>query len=479
MAKVNIEYLTNYMKEAGYTQTDIRYILTAFSTSYRLHNERQQNINPEQINRQCIHLIRTAMLLAKQALDADTLAAALMHDLLYSCNIDVTDLKQAFSHTVIQYLKGMEDFHNETLNYLKGKVTKSTQELIDSPVNPHVVLIGAAKRIDHLNRLSYIPNKDFPSYLDNTHDILIKLVEREGSIFFADQLSEFWKKCTSPETYAEYEEKYKRLVSYNDASAKETINFLINTFSGKAQDMSTATISHTKYMTAFHYNRRQIHNIYKHIQADLRRNIKQPFSKFNVPLFDCVLVFDNSLIAHKGPHSLIDEFLYIFNHYLRNHRFTIRDYLITNDDVPYFVIADRWENRLRLFLRTEKLYRKYQVGIIADEEHRFPNLTYHNNKGTVRIIVDSIEKYLPSGYSSLDYAFMISSSYGLLFQRMEIKNGSIDMIGNQILKNGDIGTLFLSDHITATFSWFKYVETDQAREHLINYFNNNYLESRN
>lgn len=475
MEKENIELLSSYMsEEAGYSQTDICYIKNAYETARCLHEATGHN--DEQLKEQCLHLIYTARTLAELRLDANTIAAALMHDLLYTCNIDSEVLKQTFPETVIMYLEGMKEFHNTTMAYLRGDLTQSTKDLLKRPINNHVILISAAKRIDRLNEFAHVREEERPYYLDNTNDLLKRLVQKEGSIYLSDQLSECWLRCKAfydtvkdPCDYSNYIEKYKKLLWNNKPSTEETIALLKDVFAGKAKDMSSDTIKHTKQIKEVHFSERLISNIVKHIKKDEAQGATQPFSKWSVPLYDITLIFNNSVGSTR---LLIDEFMYIFQYYLRNHFFTIKDYLLTNDHVPYFVIADRWENRYRIFLRTMLLFRKYLIGDIADEEYSTQSSLYHSsNKGTVHIIINNHrDYYFPAGYSSLDYAFMINKNDGLNFEKMVINDSVTDTIGNAKLNEKDIGELFLSNHVTADLSWFNYIETVSARIQLIEYF---------
>ena len=486
MEKENIKHLVAYMNKANYPQTDIQYIENAYETARRLHEKALNGVASDQLEYQCIHLIHTAFILAEIHLDANTIASALMHDIFYTCEVKSTDLYPHFSKTVIQYLEDMKDFHDETMKYLKGNTTLSRQDLLNKHVDDHVIMISAAKRIDRLRGFRYIRKEERPYYLDNTNELLIKLVEKEGAIYLFDLLYECWLRCnwsysdndSEVDVYKYYDEKYKRLLRVNEQSTKASLYTLKCAFNGTAKGMPTNTIKHTKNIQEVVISKRLISSIYRHIQRELPSVRLQTLSKWNVPLFDITIIFDDVL---ESTRLLIDDFMFIFNYYLKEQLFLIKDYLLTKDGMPYFIISDQWENRYRIFLRTKFFFRRYQIGAIANEEYNNRMPPYSDgNKGKVHIVINNKVDYLmPGGYSSLDYAFMFNDYSGLTFEKMIINNMLCDTIGKNVLQNGDVGILFFSNHVTAELSWFKYVETKEAKEQLIEYFNNKYVLPHN
>lgn len=476
MEKEKFDLLTAAMTREGYSATDIQYITTAYETSRRLHENRCQD--PGLSALQCMHLIRTAHRLVELCLDANTIAAALMHDLLYNCDADEEELTKTFPG-VVYYLKGMKQYHDEVTDYLNGKVTQSIQDLLKKPVDPHVVLISAAKRLDCLESFGDLREEDRSAYLEHTDEVLKKLVEKEGSLYLADLLSDSWQRCREslkePDIYRIYQEKYKTLLRTNELSAEETLSFLYDTFTMQRADLPPGMSDCIKGVKFIHMER-QICNILKHLPADETSGRSpvntRPFSKRDVPLYDITLIFEDS---EKDVHVLTDHFLYVFQHYLRRYSFTVRDYLITKDRIPYFVLADRWENRYRIFLRTRHMYRRFQTGTIAEEEYSLLN------RGRVRITVGAGKDtyYLQAGLSSLEYALTICREEGLKFKKMLINNTISDTTGDMKLENGDFGHLFLADGITADLSWFNYVESEIVRNLLISYFKNSFREKNN
>lgn len=89
----------------------------------------------------------------------------------------------------------------------------------------------------------------------------------------------------------------------------------------------------------------------------------------------------------------------------------------------------------------------------------------------IRIITkDGFPVEMNSGATALDLAFKIHFEYGIHFDYAIINDSKVHSPAYTPLKDGDKVIIYKSETVKPNVQWFRYIETDQAKESLIKYF---------
>ena len=133
------------------------------------------------------HPIATATLLAELKMDATTIAAALMHDVVEDCGIELETLKDEFGYDVarlvdgVTKLKGIDKIAGITPTAPDEARAASTRKmLVAMSEDIRVVMIKLADRLHNMRTLSHLPQARRERIAQETLDIYAPLAHRLG-----------------------------------------------------------------------------------------------------------------------------------------------------------------------------------------------------------------------------------------------------------------------------------------------------------
>ena len=133
------------------------------------------------------HPIATAMLLAELKMDATTIAAALLHDVVEDCGIELEALTSKFGYDVarlvdgVTKLKGIDKFSGIAPAAPDEARAASTRKmLVAMSEDIRVVMIKLADRLHNMRTLSHLPQRRRERIAQETIDIYAPLAHRLG-----------------------------------------------------------------------------------------------------------------------------------------------------------------------------------------------------------------------------------------------------------------------------------------------------------
>ena len=119
-----------------------------------IHHEGQKRKSGEDY---IIHPLCVAMILANLHMDAETLAAGILHDVVEDTNYTLEDLKKDFSDNIALLVEGVTKLTE--LNLVNDKVEKQAENLrhmfIAMSKDIRVIIIKLADRLHNLKTLEY------------------------------------------------------------------------------------------------------------------------------------------------------------------------------------------------------------------------------------------------------------------------------------------------------------------------------------
>ena len=135
------------------------------------------------------HPVKTAMFLADLNLDATTLIAAILHDVIEDCDIDIVEIKSKFGPEVsslvdgVTKLKKIENLNNrhaQSNNYDNGQSENLRKMLVAMAKDIRVVLIKLADRLHNMQTLQAHEEGKRKAIAQETLEIYAPLAHRLG-----------------------------------------------------------------------------------------------------------------------------------------------------------------------------------------------------------------------------------------------------------------------------------------------------------
>jgi GTP pyrophosphokinase len=195
-------------KASDYVPEDkLEIITTAYDFAESAHNG-QMRLSGEPF---IIHPLQTALLLADLKLDANTLAAALLHDVVEDNeDIEVADVEKKFGPEVARLVDGVTKLTNAELVTPGSATTPQAghaqaetirKMLMAMAVDIRVVLIKLADRLHNMQTIQHLPPEKRIEKAQETLDIYAPLAHRLGIWEIKWQLEDLAFQQLNPESY--------------------------------------------------------------------------------------------------------------------------------------------------------------------------------------------------------------------------------------------------------------------------------------
>ena len=153
------------------------------------------------------HPLQTAMTLAELRLDADTLAAALLHDVPEDCGISLEEVEANFGSEVTSLVDGVTKLSKLT-NRAEGDEWKSKFQaenlrkmLVATAKDLRVVFVKLADRLHNMGTLGALPPKKRQAIAQETLEIYAPLAHRLGMWNVKWQLEDLAFRYLEPQQY--------------------------------------------------------------------------------------------------------------------------------------------------------------------------------------------------------------------------------------------------------------------------------------
>jgi guanosine-3',5'-bis(diphosphate) 3'-pyrophosphohydrolase len=172
------------------------------------------------------HPLNTAMILAEYHLDAETLAAALLHDVPEDCGVSLDEIEDKFGLQVVKLVDGVTKL-NKLTSRAQTRETKSKVQaenlrkmLLATAEDLRVVLIKLADRLHNMRTLGVLPAEKRHAIAQETMEIYAPLAHRLGVREAKWQLEDLAFRYLKPRVY----HRIARLVAGKRAEREGFIN---------------------------------------------------------------------------------------------------------------------------------------------------------------------------------------------------------------------------------------------------------------
>jgi len=130
--------------------------------------------------------------LSSLKLDAESYAAALLHDVVEDTNVTIDDIKLQFGDNVAFLVNGLTKLKSiKSVSSEEAHLESLRKMLLAMAQDVRVVLIKLADRLHNMRTLNYLPEDRRKEIAKETMDIYVPLAHRLGIYTFKWELEDF------------------------------------------------------------------------------------------------------------------------------------------------------------------------------------------------------------------------------------------------------------------------------------------------
>lgn len=437
-----------------------------------------------------IHPIAVAETLIQLNMDADTVCAGLLHDVIEDTDATAMDVESMFGRNVLELVEGVTKIANiKNLSRSVAEAETIRKMFIAMSKNMPVIIIKLSDKLHNMRTLQYKEKERAKEIAQDCLDIYAPLADRLGIAWLKAELEDLSLKTLKPETY-QYIKDY--LVSKKAESDKylETVTKKISNACIAAGINGLTITSRSKH----------IYSIYMKMKKR-RKEINEIFDILGVRIIcnsvtECYTLIG---IIHQLWPPMEGRFKdYIAmpkaNNYQSLHttimamngiilEVQIRTYEM--DQIAEFGVASHWSYKAASGsgsadqswsnLDSQQLNRiasklKNWNAEIEQSESLMEELKDELLKDTIYVFTpkgQAIE--LPKGSTALDFAYMIHTEIGNHTVSAKA-NGTIIPLGEP-LKNTQVIEILTQKNSHPKVNWLKYAHTTSAKRKIRNWLN--------
>lgn len=461
------EHLFHVMEQRS-TQEDVKRINDAFLFAKEAHSAQRRKSGEPYIT----HPLQVAIICAEELhLDADSIIAALLHDVVEDTDHTVAEITERYGYVVAQLVKALTKKKKD--HYLMSKQLDNFKQMLDFVgYDIRGILIKLADRLHNMRTLSSMAPEKQMKIAGETDFFYAPLANRLGLYNIKTELENLSLRYRCP---SDYDKIHQLLQEDKIKNAPQLDRFMSKIEYLMARNDITARVSSRERMP---------YSIWKRINTtgrdfwhiDKRRSVNIVFptptdaSEKNICLRIYSVLSDN---FKERPNSIVN---FIDAPKENGYQSFHATFLTDNGE---------W---VEVHISSERMLRKGRLGCIADNDDGniqqwieglkevLREIAYNGNKNgnfmegmTSTFHNDDITVYspkgntviLPVGSTALDYAFAIHTNIGLKAHYVRI-NGKISSIRTP-LQRGDCVEVITSEEIKPTDSWANAVITYKAK----------------
>ena len=455
------------------TDSDKKIIRQALNIAVKAHSNQRRKSGEAYI----FHPINVAKIVAEKiGLEATSIAAALLHDVIEDSDFTINDINKLMGETIgkivegltkISHLKKDKNFSLQAENYRKMLLTLND--------DIRVIIIKIADRLHNMQTLDVMSEEKQIKISSETLYIYAPLAHRIGLYNIKNELEDLSLKFTEPNKYINIKNKLEKTKKDQENYIKTFTNFI-----------STA-LNDEKIKYEIQGRSKSIYSIYKKME-EKAIDFDQVFDKFAIRIIYKAPISEEKFLAWK-IYSIITD------HYTPNPS-RLRDWITSPRSNGYeslhITVMGPLNQWVEIQIRSERMHEiaekgyaahfKYKEGNqkdigIEDWLDKLQEVLQSQNENPVDFVEDfklnlyaeeiyvftpkGEIKSLPKGATALDFAFAIHSEIGKKTRGTRV-NGKLVPL-SKILSSGDQVEILTSENISPEARWIDFVKTSRAR----------------
>lgn len=456
------------------TEDDKKLIRLAFNTAVDAHKPQRRKSGEAYI----FHPIAVAKIVAAEiGLDATSIAAALLHDVVEDSDYTHEDMERLFGKTIARIVSGLTK-----ISQLKKDTDVSLQAenfrkmLLTLHDDVRVIIIKIADRLHNMQTMASMPAYKQEKIASETLYIYAPLAHRMGLYNIKTELEDLSLKYTNPDAYNNILEKTEE--------SKEEQQEYITIFNDSLKNK----LDSEKISYEIKGRPKSIFSIHKKMNKQLVR-FEEVYDKFAVRIIYNCTQEQEKFIAWK-IYSIVTD-------YYRPNPVRLRDWISSPKSTGYEALhitvmgpKGRW---VEVQIRSERMNEIAEKGYAA--HYKYKQGTQKNEGGLDEWLaklqealenqetnaVDFIENFklnlyakeifvftpkgdlksLPKGATALDFSFSVHTEVGFKTKGTKV-NGKLVPLSH-ILKSGDQVEIITAENVKPSPNWLDYVTTSKAK----------------
>ncbi|WP_298248134.1 RelA/SpoT family protein [uncultured Christiangramia sp.] len=457
------------------SEDDKKLIRKAFDTAVDAHKDQRRKSGEAYI----FHPIAVAKIVASEiGLDATSIAAALLHDVVEDTEYTLLNIEKMFGETVAKIVDGLtkisslkkdKDVSLQAENFRKMLLTLND--------DVRVIIIKIADRLHNMQTMDAMrPDKQI-KIASETLYIYAPLAHRIGLYNIKTELEDLGLKYTDPEVYHDILTKIKE--------SKEDQDIYIKAFSRVIED----SLDKESLDYSIKGRPKSIYSINRKIQTQ-NISFDEIYDKFAIRIIYKSEPSQEKFLAWKIYSIVTDHF--------RPNPTRLRDWISSPKSTGYEALhitvmgpKGRW---VEVQIRSERMneiaekgyaaHYKYKQGDDNKEERGFEEWVTRLQEALENPDVNAVDfveqfklnlyskeifvftpqgdlKSLPKGSTPLDFAFSIHTEIGLRTRGARVNSKLVPL--SHELKSGDQVEIITSDNAQPNVNWLDYATTARAR----------------
>lgn len=452
---------------------DKRLIRSAFDVAVDAHKDQRRKSGEAYI----FHPLAVAKIVASEiGLDATSIAAALLHDVVEDTEYSLADIEQLFGETVARIVDGLtkisqmpydKDVSLQAENFRKMLLTLNE--------DIRVIIIKIADRLHNMQTMDSMPEQKQVKIASETLYIYAPLAHRIGLYNIKTELEDLGLKYTEPEVYTDILSKIKESKEQQDAYIKDFTKVIKNSLDAE------------KLKYEIKGRPKSIFSIRRKMLAQ-SVSFDEVYDKFAVRIIYKSDAENEKFIAWKIYSIVTDHF--------RPNPTRLRDWISSPKSTGYEALhitvmgpQGRW---VEVQIRSQRMNEIAEKGYAAHYKYKndekedialedWLNKLQESLENSEVNAVDFVEDFklnlyakeifvfspkgdlysLPKGGTALDFAFHIHTEVGLHTRGAKVNSKLVPL--SHVLKSGDQVEIMTSEKSKPTANWLNYATTGRAR----------------
>ncbi|WP_373059140.1 bifunctional (p)ppGpp synthetase/guanosine-3',5'-bis(diphosphate) 3'-pyrophosphohydrolase [Zunongwangia sp. H14] len=456
------------------TDEDKKLIRSAFDTAVDAHKDQRRKSGEAYI----FHPIAVAKIVASEiGLDATSIAAALLHDVVEDTPYTLEDINNMFGETVAKIVDGLtkisslkkdKDVSLQAENFRKMLLTLND--------DIRVIIIKIADRLHNMQTMDAMRPDKQVKIASETLYIYAPMAHRIGLYNIKTELEDLGLKYTEPEVYQDILTKIKESKEEQDAYIKEFTKVIEDSL--QKEDFKYEIKGRPKSIFSIH-RKMQKQNV----------SFDEVYDKFAIRIIYKSSPNDEKFFAWKIYSIVTDHF--------RPNPTRLRDWISSPKSTGYEALhitvmgpKGRW---VEVQIRSERMneiaekgyaaHYKYKQGNVQEDQgiEEWLNRLQEALENPEVNAVDFVEQFklnlyakeifvftpqgdlksLPKGATPLDFAFSIHTEVGSHTRGARVNNKLVPL--SHELKSGDQVEIITSENAKPNINWLDYANTARAR----------------
>ncbi len=177
-------------------------ILKAYKLAKERHGKQKRKTGESYV----VHPINVALILAELGMDAETIVAALLHDILEDTSTSYDEIRKEFGESVASLVEGVTKIGK--IKYKSDQVENYRKLILATAKDPRVIILKLADRLDNMRTLWVFREEKRKRIAKETLEIFVPLAHRLGVWKLKTELEDLAFKYLFPNEY----ERVKKFV---------------------------------------------------------------------------------------------------------------------------------------------------------------------------------------------------------------------------------------------------------------------------